>query len=346
MGDDIMQEKMPKIEIDKFKSMSESLKKDYIESLELKDEHRKIIKLLIQTGIKKLSTELLGKLAKAYNNSDQMEKAMEIQEMIPENERNAIWYYRYGYSYIYRTFPVQPMEDIMKAFEFFEKAIEKSDDDKVISWCVEIVEACMLGIILVKNKDKMPLLYKHFMQNNIKSPDEDYELIDTAKEQDYIDYISALDSINWIFDKHKYSKEEFTKKFNEIMIEQHGIKWWDTNVNAMLEEPEMLVTYEAWIESTGQLYENERLNEQDELLEEYKEDGMWQVEIMAYLKADNGKFFTVDEFLFKLQNLMENKELGDHVFFEGIDYEGHECEGNGLIDNEDGIPVFYVACGS
>ena len=43
---------------------------------------------------------------------------------------------------------------------------------------------------------------------------------------------------------------------------------------------------------------------------------------------------------------MANKELGDHVFFEGIEYEGHECEGYGLIDNEDGIPVFYIICGS
>ena len=43
---------------------------------------------------------------------------------------------------------------------------------------------------------------------------------------------------------------------------------------------------------------------------------------------------------------MANKELGNHVFFEGIEYEGHECEGYGLIDNEDGIPVFYIICGS
>ena len=53
-----------------------------------------------------------------------------------------------------------------------------------------------------------------------------------------------------------------------------------------------------------------------------------------------------EELLFKLHNLMANKELGDHVFFEGIEYEGHECEGYGLIDNEDSIPVFFIVCGS
>ncbi|MBS5290682.1 MAG: SMI1/KNR4 family protein, partial [Veillonella sp.] len=107
-------------------------------------------------------------------------------------------------------------------------------------------------------------------------------------------------------------------------------------------------TYEAWIESKDQLFDNERVTD-EELLEEDKEDkedGMWQVEIMAHLVADNGTYFTREELLFKLHNLMANKELGDHVFFEGIEYEGHECEGNGQIDNEDAIPVFYIVCGS
>ncbi len=37
---------------------------------------------------------------------------------------------------------------------------------------------------------------------------------------------------------------------------------------------------------------------------------MWQVEIMAHLVADNGTYFTREELLFKLHNLMANKELG------------------------------------
>ena len=44
---------------------------------------------------------------------------------------------------------------------------------------------------------------------------------------------------------------------------------------------------------------------------------------------------------------MANKELGDHIFFEGVlNTKVHECEGYGLIDNEDGIPVFFIVCGS
>ena len=57
---------------------------------------------------------------------------------------------------------------------------------------------------------------------------------------------------------------------------------------------------------------------------------MWQVEIMAHLVADNGTYFTREELLFKLHNLMANKELGDHVFFEGIEYEAMNVKATGL----------------
>ena len=159
-------------------------------------------------------------------------------------------------------------------------------------------------------------------------------------EDNYLSY----SVVHWVFNKKSYSKENFSKEFNQILEEyaEYGTK---ESALALLEEPEILVTYEAWIESENQLHNNERLND-EELLEEEKEDNMWQVEIMAYITADNGKYFTGEELTFKLQNLMANKELGDHVFYEGIEYEGHECEGHGLIDNEDGIPVFYVCCGS
>ena len=80
-----------------------------------------------------------------------------------------------------------------------------------------------------------------------------------------------------------------------------------------------------------------------------KEDDMWQVEIYARLKADNGQYFTTEELLFKIHNLMANKELGDHVFFENLVYDDHEFEADeieDIDDNDEGIPVFVVWLGS
>ena len=94
---------------------------------------------------------------------------------------------------------------------------------------------------------------------------------------------------------------------------------------------------------------NEYLYEDDELEEYDKEDGVWQVEIYARLKADNGQYFTTEELLFKLHNLMANKELGDHVFFENLAYDDHEFDADDaddVSDDDEGTPVFVVWLGS
>ena len=180
-----------------------------------------------------------------------------------------------------------------------------------------------------------------FDKKNSKETTEDKQIEDVNEYEE--DNYPTYDTVHWIFNKHTYSRDEFSKEYNKI-VEKY-VDDDQADDDDRLEEPEILVTYEAWIESKDQLFDNERVTD-EELFEEDKEDGMWQVEIMAHLVADNGTYFTREELLFKLHNLMANKELGDHVFFEGIEYEGHECEGYGLIDNEDGIPVFYIVCGS
>ena len=83
-----------------------------------------------------------------------------------------------------------------------------------------------------------------------------------------------------------------------------------------------------------------------EEVEYKKDDGMRSVEITAYLQVDNGESFSLEEILYKLQNLMANKELGDHIFFEDLKYLGYECRDNGLLDEERRIHSFYVICGS
>lgn len=88
------------------------------------------------------------------------------------------------------------------------------------------------------------------------------------------------------------------------------------------------------------LLENETLIEGDRDIfddEDNAEDGQFQVEIVAKLKADNGTNFSALEFLMKAHNQHANKELGDHVFFEGTD------ENPEIID---GLPTCYISCGS
>ena len=147
----------------------------------------------------------------------------------------------------------------------------------------------------------------------------------------------ALDDVMWTFSKKIYeSTEEFNNDIKAYYDQMREYVDRKSNPDEVaVNQPEIYVDYEAWIKGKEDLLENET-DDEEELSEEYAEDGYFQVDVRALLKADNGKYFTNLELMIKVHNQQTNKELGDHVFFEGMD----------LDDEIDGIPVFYIACGS
>ncbi len=149
----------------------------------------------------------------------------------------------------------------------------------------------------------------------------------------------TLNNIAWSFTTEYYSSKE---KFNQEVIKyQKDIYENDSNwIPGEIAFPvaELQIQYTAWITSPSDLLENETLiNDDKNIFEETPNDKEHQVEILATLKADNGKNFTALEFLMKAHNQQANKELGDHVFFEGTDE-------NPKIIN--GLPTYFIACGS
>jgi len=314
---------------------------------------KRAMELLTNIGIDNLSPTLLSALGRMYNNTGRAAEAIDLFERIDEAHRDWSWYYRCGYAHGMLGYGKSyESEHVQKALQLIETGIKMTKEahlDKQLVWCCEVVKYHLFKIKPKEYKVDYPLVYETiknvFDKKNSKDTIEDKVTtegkvtgdINECEEDEYPTY----DVVHWVFNKQTYSREEFSKEYNKE-VEKYVDDEADDD---RLEEPEILVTYEAWIESEDRLFDNERVTD-EELLEDDKEDGMWQVEIMAHLVADNGTYFTREELLFKLHNLMANKELGDHVFFEGIEYEGHECEGYGLIDNEDGIPVFYTCCGS
>lgn len=310
---------------------------------------KRSIELLTNIGIDNLSLMLLNTLGRIYNNNGRPKEAIKLFDRFEEKYRDWSWYYRKGYAHAsLGRGESYESKNVQQALQLIETAIKMTKEahlDEQLGWCCEVVKYYLFSIKPKEYKEDYPIIFeavksvfgKKDKTNNTES--KDIEDVNECEEDKYPTY----DTVHWIFNKHTYSRDEFSKEYNKV-VEKY-VDDDQADDDDRLEEPEILVTYEAWIESVDQLFDNERVTD-EELLEDDKEDGMWQVEIMAYLVADNGTYFTREELLFKLHNLMANKELGDHVFFEGIEYEGHECEGYGLIDNEDGIPVFYTCCGS
>ena len=332
---------------EEFQELSDAEKVKFLNEQEGIDIKR-AMELLTNMGIDNLSPILLSTLGRMYNNNGRPAEAIDLFNRIDEAHRDWSWYYRCGYAHASlgcgESYESEHVQQALQLIEVGMKMAKESHLDKQLGWCCEVVKYLLTQIKPKDYKEDYPVIFDTienlFDKKNSKITTEgkDIEDVNEYEEDNYPTY----DVVHWVFNKQTYSREEFSKEYNENVKKYVDDEADDDD---RLEEPEILVTYEAWIESEDQLFDNERVTD-EELLEEDKEDGMWQVEIMAHLVADNGTYFTREELLFKLHNLMANKELGDHVFFEGIEYEGHECEGYGLIDNEDGIPVFFIVCGS
>ena len=95
--------------------------KNLIELLNIlhkEERHQEIIDKIESLPNEEKTTEVIGILARAYNNIDNYKKAIELLKSIEKTEENTyIWNYRIAYSYYY-------LDNYLKAKKYFSKAIE------------------------------------------------------------------------------------------------------------------------------------------------------------------------------------------------------------------------------
>ncbi|MCT2407948.1 hypothetical protein NZD88_10405 [Chryseobacterium antibioticum] len=133
--------------------------------------------------------------------------------------------------------------------------------------------------------------------------------------------MGILSNIVWAFKgNHHNSIDDFNKEINHyqtLILKEKAS--WDAD-QMVITVPEINVCYEAWIKGKEDIAANETLlgDENDVFDEDNSDHGMFQVEFCARLKASNGAYFTALDLLFQLENQVANKDLGDHIFFEGL----------------------------
>lgn len=150
--------------------------------------------------------------------------------------------------------------------------------------------------------------------------------------------MGLLNQVVWTFTDIEYkSMEDFNAKVDQYqkLILKDKAAWKPEEI--VIARPLVDISYTVWIDRDS-LAENETLLENDDFFEEEEnsEDGLFQAEVEARFRADNAKNFTALELLYKLHQQMTTKELGDHVFFEGLDE----------VESARDIPRFYLNCGS
>lgn len=145
---------------------------------------------------------------------------------------------------------------------------------------------------------------------------------------------SLLEGIAWAFGGQSYSSLmnfwDDVRSYNEDL--DRDLEYFKP-FGTIFNTPKVKVIYEAIIDSKKQLYDFEQIVGEEDFVDGEENE----VEIIAELSAGQEGNFGALELLWNIHNLLYNKELGDHIFFEGINVEGYE---------KDGTPVIYLYLGS
>ena len=229
---------------EEFKEYSEEVKVNVISNLIRENDFETAIEFLSYAGAENLSAELKGMLARAYNNNGQIEEAMRIMDEIPEEERDAVWYYRYGYSYskLSENCKYDMEKESLNALVSFEKAIAMAKDDEVKEWCMELVEGYGLKTILENNKEKLPFVYERYLDYVSQFSAEEfprsgggrtYKKITVDDVKNIEEIWDILEPVYWTIDIYS-SYKDYLKSAESFSLEQRYLNattWYFIEVN-------------------------------------------------------------------------------------------------------------------
>lgn len=145
-----------------------------------------------------------------------------------------------------------------------------------------------------------------------------------------------LDGVYWGFKNEVYSGLmpffEDVKSYNEEL----GNSLEEFSPFAMMfQTGKIKIMYDAWVKDEDELFDNEIVTDK-KYFETEPQDGYYEVKIVATFESLSSSFCAL-ETLFLINNTLSNKNLGDHIFFEGFELIGEE---------EDGTPLLYLLLGS
>ncbi|MFK8297227.1 suppressor of fused domain protein [Capnocytophaga cynodegmi] len=157
---------------------------------------------------------------------------------------------------------------------------------------------------------------------------EDYEAMETP---------NLLDNIAWAFNDRFYgSLMHFWDAIRDYNADIENDLEDFTPFATIFSSSRVMMMYEAYIKSEKDILENERLLN-PETFDNPDEDGMYYARILAELESEDRNYYGALNLLRHIHNTLFNKDLGDHIFFEGFDLESYQ---------EDGTPVIYLNLGS
>lgn len=174
-----------KITKEEFKRLSNEDKLKCIQNLHAYYDRELILDLLLSENIEEIDSKLLSELGRAYNNNGKYEEAMAILDMVVEEDRDAMWYYRYAYSHseLAKNLNYDFETQARNTFEKVEKAVKLTDDEEIRRRCFELIAMSRFEKTLQNKKENYPFLAEYYFEYMSQKNKKIEETIALAKAQ-------------------------------------------------------------------------------------------------------------------------------------------------------------------
>lgn len=147
--------------------------------------------------------------------------------------------------------------------------------------------------------------------------------------------MTLLKDIAWAFNSKDYDTlsgfNTAVSAYNQKIMKERD-NWHPEQI--VVDSPKVSIAYEYYVTDHDTRFADEEI-ETEEIYDE-QEDG--EQEVVVTFTADNGSSFTALELLYKLHQRLRVRELGDHIFFEGL--------GSFNDSDQNNPPLYYLNCGS
>lgn len=152
--------------------------------------------------------------------------------------------------------------------------------------------------------------------------------------------MDILKNIAWVFNGISYDKiSDFNKAVAQHQADTGNREHWQPT-DIVLDKPRVQIAYEYYITPDEMRFPDETYLDEDEadILPDDPEEENERREVAVTFAADNGQHFTAGELLYKLHERLWHRQLGDHIYFEGLLF----CN----KQQQQHTPLFYLHCGS
>ena len=268
-----------------------------LDILHKQGKNQEIIDIINSLPEEDLNYDILGKLARAYNNNGQCEEGLKVLlSLKDEGEENSLWNFRVGYSYYYSENAKDNPQYLEEAKKYFERCLElnpnEPDGDVLLRWVYSDLGNRKL------DEEKNDEAFEYFQKAR-----------DLAKDRD--DVIATESELAWAYDYIKDYEKAYEHLQTAISLGRDDI-WLHSELGfclgGMSKFEEAIIEFEkavelgrndAWIYAKlGTLYKE--LEKYDKALE-YNLKG---------LEIDPEDTYIICELAWLYDNIEDNCEKG------------------------------------